>query len=188
MDNLYYATITEDSSGQETYGTPQFMAHSINADLSIELAEAELHADDAVLYSVKEFQSGTLKLGVADLAPEVISVITGAVIDDNGVLLSTAEDSAGYVALGFRSRKPKGVYHYYWLYKVKFGIPSISLETKGTSINFKTPQLEGTIMCRNKPDDLNHRPWKAEVVEGVAGVAAATLATWFDEVYEPVIT
>jgi hypothetical protein len=88
MDNLYYATITEDSSGHETYGTPQFMAHSINADLSIELAEAELHADDAVLYSVKEFQSGTLKLGVADIAPEVISVITGAVIDDNGVRAS----------------------------------------------------------------------------------------------------
>jgi hypothetical protein len=77
---------------------------------------------------------------------------------------------------------------YLSLYKVKFGIPSISLETKGTSINFKTPQLEGTIMCRNKPDDLNHRPWKAEIVEGGAGVAAATLTTWFDEVYEPVIT
>ena len=186
MDSLYFATITEDSEGCETYNTPQILAKAIKAELSIELAEAVLHADDGVVYSVKEFQSGTLKLGIADLSPATIATLTGAHVDDNGVLISTSEDGGTTVAIGFRAKKPEEVWRYFWLYKVKFGIPSISLETKDNSISFKTPELEGTVMRRNKPDQRNRRPWKAEVTEGDPGVSTSTISGWFTVVYEPV--
>jgi phi13 family phage major tail protein len=186
IDSLYYATITEDSMGLETYGTPQILAKAIKADLSIELAEAVLHADDGVVYSVKEFQAGTLKLGTADLSPAVVAILTGAHVDDNGVLISTSEDGGATVAIGFRAKKPEEVYRLFWLYKCKFGIPSVALETKGDSISFKTPELEATVMRRNRPDSRNRKPWKAEVVEGDPGVSTATISGWFDQVYEPV--
>ena len=62
LDKLYYAKITEDADGNETYETPQQMAKAMTADLSVELAEATLYADDGAAEIVKEFKSGTLSL------------------------------------------------------------------------------------------------------------------------------
>lgn len=59
LDKLYYADITEDEDGDETYGTPKVLAKAISADLSIELAEAILYADDGASEVVKEFKSGS---------------------------------------------------------------------------------------------------------------------------------
>ena len=66
-----------------------------------------------------------------------------------------------------------------------FGIPSTSLKTKGDSIEFSTPTIEGAISRRNKLDGQNKHPWKAEVTEGATGVSAETITDWFDAVYEP---
>lgn len=52
-----------------------------------------------------------------------------------------------------------GKYKYFWFYRVKFGIPATSLATKGDSITFSTPTIEGTIMRRNKVDGNNNHPW-----------------------------
>ena len=48
LDKLYYAKITEDENGDETYATPKLLAKAISADLSVELNEATLYADDGV--------------------------------------------------------------------------------------------------------------------------------------------
>ena len=56
LDKLYYATITEAPlTGEETYGTPVMLAKAISAELSVELAEATLYADDGAAEVVKEF-------------------------------------------------------------------------------------------------------------------------------------
>ncbi|GHU70022.1 hypothetical protein FACS1894184_14890 [Clostridia bacterium] len=187
LDSLYYAEITEDTQGIETYGVPKTLAKAITADLTIELASENLYADDGVAYSIKEFDSGTLKLGTADLLPAVVAVLTGAKVDDNGAMISCSEDGGSPVAIAFRAKKPEGVYRYFWLYKVKFGVPSIALATKGNSIQFKTPEIEGLIMRRNRPDDTGSHPWKAEITQGDPGVSASTITDWFSNVYEPEI-
>lgn len=56
LDKLYYAKITEDENGNETYATPVQLAKAMNADLSVELAEATLYADDGAAEIVKEFK------------------------------------------------------------------------------------------------------------------------------------
>ena len=40
LDKLFYAPITENANGEETYGTPVQLAKAISADLSVELNEA----------------------------------------------------------------------------------------------------------------------------------------------------
>ena len=185
LDKLYYAKITEDQDGNETYATPVQLAKAMTADLSVELAEATLYADDGAAEIVKEFKSGTLSLGVDDLGGAVASDLTGSTIDNNGVVISTAEDGGTPVAVGFRAKKSNGKYRYFWLYRIKFGIPATALATKGDSITFNTPTIEGTIMRRNKVDGKGKHPWKSEVTEGDSGVAAATITNWYKEVYEP---
>jgi phi13 family phage major tail protein len=189
LDRLYYAPVTEaPETGDESYGTPVMLAKAISADLSVELAEATLFADDGPAEIIKEFKNGKLSLDVDDIGRKAAEVLTGAVTDDNGVLVSSSEDSGNLVAIGFRAKKSNGKYRYFWLYKVKFAVPSDTLATKGDSITFQTPKIEGTVMRRNKPDGNGRHPWKAEVTEGDQGVEAATISGWYTKVYEPVFT
>ena len=188
LDRLYYSKITEDSSGVETYAVPSVLAKAITAELSVELIEAILYADDGAAEVVKDFNSGTLTLGVDDIGPTVAADLTGASTDDNGVLISASENVGTPVAVGFRAQKANGTYRYFWLYRVKFGLPATNLQTKADSITFSTPTIEGTVMRRNKLDGMGKHPWKAEVTEGDAGVSSVTITGWFTEVYEPVYT
>jgi hypothetical protein len=59
------------------------------------------------------------------------------------------------------------------------------LATKGDSISFQTPKIEGTVMRRNRLDSQGNHPWKAEVTGGAPGVKPSVIAEWFDSVYEP---
>ena len=183
LDKLYYSLITEDANGNETYDTPVQLAKAISADLSIEVNEAILYADDGQAAAVKEFKNGTISLGIDDIGKSVAAALCGATIDKNGVLISRSEDVTQYVAIGFRARMANGKYKYYWLYRVLFGIPTANLATKGDSISFQTPTIEGTIFRRNKVDAKGLHPWKAELTED--GTNATTIASWYTSVYEP---
>lgn len=188
LDRLYYAKITEDALGEETYGMPKQLAKAIKADLSVELAEAVLYADDGAAEVVKEFKSGKLSLEINDIGASAAEDLTGAKLDDNKVLISSSEDGGEPVAIGFRAKKANGKYRYFWLFRVKFGVPETNLQTKGDNITFQTPTIEGTVMRRNKLDGQGSHPWKAEVNEDDTGVEKELITGWFSEVYEPIFT
>lgn len=186
LDKLYYAPITEaPTTGDETYGTPVMLAKAISAELSIELAEATLYADDGASEVVKEFKDGKLTLGVDGIGRAVAAALTGAVVDENGVLISSSEDGGAPVAIGFRAKKANGHYKYFWLYRVKFGVPSTNLATKGDSITFNTPSIEGTVLRRNKVDGNDNHPWKAEADQDDADIGTNVISGWYTSVYEP---
>jgi phi13 family phage major tail protein len=188
LDSLYYAKITEDQNGIETYATPKVLAKAMTAELSIELIEAILYADDGASEVIKEFKSGALSLGIDDIGSLVAQDLTGCKIDSNNVVVSRSEDGGSPVAIGFRAKKANGKYRYFWLYRVIFSVPATSLATKGDSITFSSPTIEGTVFRRNKLDGENKHPWKAEVTEGDNGVAVSTITSWFTSVYEPDFT
>lgn len=186
FDGVYYAPVTEAATtGYETYGTPVALAGGIQADITIETNDAELAADDGIFESVKEFKKGTLSLKVAELERTAAVAMLGVTADNKGVVVSTAEDVTSVVAIGFRARKANGNYRYFWLYRVKFSIPATNLATKGDTITFNTPTLEGTIMRRNKPDTRGKHPWKVEATEGDPGIDSAVINGWTNGVYEP---
>ena len=104
LDKLYYAKITEDENGDETYATPKLLAKAISADLSVELNEATLYADDGVAELVKEFKGGTLSLGIDDIGADVAADLTGATVDSNKVLVSGGEDTVLWMTKSNTSR------------------------------------------------------------------------------------
>ena len=186
LDKLYYAPITLDNDGKETYGTPVQLAKAISAELSVEANEAIQYGDDGIAESVKEFKSGSLSLNIVDLKASAVAALLGAEVDENGVLISRGEDNANYVAIGYRARRSNGKYNYFWLYRVQFSIPGTSLATKGDSITFSTPTIEGTIFQRVKPDGKGKHPWRAEVEED--GTNSTVINAWYTAVYEPTYT
>ena len=126
LDKLFYSKITEDDNGNETYATPQVLAKAMTADLSVELNEATLYADDGAAEVVKEFKSGTLSLGVDDIGAPVASDLTGSTIDTNGVVISASEDGGDPVTQEMEARAT------YWI-----SFPSFAAEE--TDIALKVP-------------------------------------------------
>lgn len=185
LKDLYYAPITEDASGNETYGTPVKIAPAITAALNFEWDEFELHADDKIEDDLRQFKRGTISLGVSAITSATAAYLTGATVDSNGCLVDAVEDEAPYVAIGFRSLTTKGTYEYVWLYRVKFAVPNRSYNTKGDSISAVTPTIEGKIYKRNKPDSRGKTVWRNTVTEGESSNSATVISTWFTAVPEP---
>lgn len=176
LRDMYRAPITTGTDNKEIYGKPVRMAKAISVDLSVEVAEAILYADDGVDEIIKEFVKGELKLNVNDLTPADLAAILGQEQDDDGVVYAGEDDEPPYFAIGFRAKKPGGQYKYIWLYKVKFAIPGEKYATKGDKLEFNTPEIVGQFIKR--PDGL----WKADTV---AAPDDAVAQGWFEEVREP---
>lgn len=176
LKDLFYAVCTE-TDGVESYETPKKMAEAMTADLSVKTADGSLYADDTLSEVISEFASGTLKLGIKDLTPEVLAELLGQEVDKNKVVWAGKEDEPPYVAVGFRAKKTGGRYRYVWLLKAKFKVPSEKYETKGESIKFNTPEIEADITARKKDGR-----WKADFVGQETDTAAIT---WFTAVPEP---
>lgn len=185
FDKPHFAVITEDANGNETYGTPQVLAKGIDADLSVELLNAIIYADDGADIVINQFKQGTFTLNVNDLEAAVVAALTGAEVDSNGVIVHSTEDVAPPVAIGFRALKPNGKYRYFWLYRVTFAPLNDTFATKGDSITVQTPKLIGTVTRRHKVDTKGKHQWKTETTEGATGAVQSAIDGWFDAVYEP---
>jgi phi13 family phage major tail protein len=161
--------------GKEVFGKPVRMAKAIQAQMSTQIAEAKLYADDGIDESAKEFVSGSLTLNINDLQSTHQAYLLGQKTDADGVIYADGDDEAPYVAVGFRATKTRGRFKYIWLYKVKFAIPDENYQTKGESIAFQTPSIVGTYQKRNDGK------WKADYV-GLP--TEPTAQEWFEKVRE----
>lgn len=185
LKDLYYATITEDSAGNETYGTPAVLAKAISANIEVNTDTATLYADDGADVVIREFTSGTITLSTNVLSAANLAALLGATVDTKGVLMQRAEDTPVPVAIGFKAKTAKGNYKYFWLYRVVFGAPGHDLNTKGETIEFSAPEIEGTFVRRNKVDSQSKRPFMATIDGDEVGADASTMSGWFSSVYEP---
>ncbi len=187
LKNVHYATRTESVSNNVlsvAFGTPAKIAPAISAKINIEYSEAKQYADDGTLYIIKKFKGGTMELNVDDLPASFRTAILGANVTTNGIIVDSAEDSAAEIAVGFQSLKGDGQhYRYVWFPRVKFSVPSDEYETKGDSINFKSPTITGEIMEDTVADSKGNHPWRYMIDDdsSVTGAAAAA-AAWFSAV------
>lgn len=192
LKNVHYATRTvSESQGVKSvvFGTPAKLAPAISANIEIEYAEGELPADDIMLYSKKIFKSGTLTLNTAELPDSFATAILGARAATDGMIVDAAEDAPVECAIGFESAKANGGTRYVWLLRVLFSLPSDEFETKGDSITFKTPTIEGKIMEEVVEDAGKRHQWRRRIDSDASGTGTATtIDGWFNAVPTPSFT
>lgn len=151
--------------------TQGVIGKAIQADISITVNDVKLYADDAIAESDKSFQSGTIKLGIDDLSDTVQTAFLGHTVSEGEITAKGIDDSP-YVGIGFYGvKKVAGVrkYRAIWLTKVQFAEPSDTNVTKGETVEFTTPVLEGMIML----DDNGN--WKKEKTFATEAEAIAYL-------------
>ena len=121
---------------------------------------------------------------LANLPLVIQEMIFGNQIDDNGVLIRSANDKPGYFAVGFMSEKANGKYRFVWLYKVRAKPVTESYATKeGTTITRQTGEVEWTAIKRTSDGR-----YQAIADEGEGGFDSSKAATFLESVYTPTFT
>ena len=185
LKNMVIAPVTEDTETSTTYGNLQRVAGAIEATITPENNDPDIqYFDDVegdVLYPDPVL---TFKTKLADLPLIVQEMIFSNKIDDNGVLIRTANDKPGYFAVGFMSEKANGTYRYVWLFKVRAKPVTETYATKeGTSITRQTGEVEWTAIKRTSDGR-----YQAVADEGENGFTAEKAAAFLNTVYTPVFT
>ena len=148
LNNLWYSHLTEAQDGTPSYDGAKSFGKAISANVSITNNSAMLYADDTLAESDTSFQSGTVTLGTDDDREATFADILGHSITEEGEVTRNANDVAPWVALArivVKMVNNVKLYKVEVLYKVKFSEPSQDDQTKGESVEFKTPEIEGTI-------------------------------------------
>ena len=154
LTNIWFSKLTEGADGTPSYEGATNLGKAVSCSVSITNNEAKLYGDDTLAESDTSFASGTITLGVTDDDDTVFSPLLGHSISD-GLVVKTSNDAAPYVGIGrIVTKMVNGAYKYKveFLYKVKFSEPSRDENTKGESIEFTTPSIEGLI---SSLDDVN---------------------------------
>lgn len=185
LKNMVIAPVTADTETATTYGDLQRVAGAIEATITPENNDPDIQFFDDVegdvLYPDPEL---TFKTKLADLPLIVQEMIFSNKIDDNGVLIRTANDKPGYFAVGFMSEKANGTYRYVWLFKVRAKPVTETYATKeGTSITRQTGEVEWTAIKRTSDGR-----YQAVADEGENGFTAEKAAAFLNTVYTPVFT
>ena len=148
LNNLWYSKLTEAQDGTPSYDGAKSFGKAVSANVSITNNSASLYADDVLAESDTSFQSGTVTLGTDDDREATFADILGHEISEEGEVTRNANDTAPWVGLArivVKMVQNVRLYKVEVLYKVKFSEPSQDDQTKGESVEFATPEIEGTI-------------------------------------------
>lgn len=189
LTNIWYSPLTEGAGGVATYAGAKQLGKAVSCSTSITNNEAKLYGDDTLAESDTSFASGTITLGVTDDDETIFAEILGHTISD-GEVIKTANDAAPYIGLGrIVTKMVNGAYKYKveFLYKVKFSEPSKDENTKGESIEFATPSIEGIIATLddvdgtwNKSKTFNTKSDALTYLKNLMAAPSATYRVTFD--------
>lgn len=140
----------------KTYDTGFVIAKAIKATVTANNNDVKLHADDGVAESDKSFKDGTLSLNVDDLTLKVYADMLGHTYTEKGTgenaepekVVASTNDIAPYLGIGFYGEVKRNNQSYFqakWLKKVQFSEPNDETDTKGETVTFQTPTIEGTV-------------------------------------------
>ena len=180
LNNFWYAKLTEAQDGTPTYGGALNLGKAVSCNVSITNNSATLYADDALAESDTSFQSGTVTLGVDDDREATFADLLGHTVTEEGEVISNSNDTAPWVGLAriiVKMVNNVKIYKVSILNKVKFSEPSDDDSTKGESVEFSTPSIEGTVAT------LANGDWKDVKTFTTKDEALAFIQTTFGTKY-----
>lgn len=142
------------SGGAITYGDGFVVGKAISANITKNHNTNPLYADDTIAEMDNGITGMTIEFGVDDITDTVRADLLGlSVVNTTGETPTVdhyeeTDASAPYVGFGYiRVRRKNGTTTYQgtWFHKVQFGEDSEAGQTKGESIEWQTPTLNGTI-------------------------------------------
>lgn len=145
-------------------------SHAVSVNITPNYAEASLYGDDIQVEYEKTFNNATISLGTTSTPVKAAETVFGHSITEDNEVSYNATDEANYVGVGFVSpEKVDGESKYSGavITCAKFADSAESYATKGDSLTFNTPTIEGVAI----PDEDGE--WKRVKVFDSANEALA---------------
>lgn len=176
LKDVVYAILDESTDvvgGTPTYGTVYPLANALELSFDPGSSSTTLFADDGAAFSAETVGEMTVSLGQADILPVDMNRILGHTYA-GGVLVENTSDSSPAIAIGAKRTMPGGYYEYFWLPKVRLQKPKTDAKTKGASVEFQTPMLEGRVVKLTANNN-----YRTRVRTDDANASSTTLTNWF---------
>lgn len=188
LNNLWYSHLNEALDGTPSYNGAKNFGKAISAQVSITNNSAMLYADDALAESDTSFQNGTVTLGTDDDREATFADVLGHEVTDEGEVIRNSNDIAPWIGLAriiVKMVNNVRLYKVELLYKVKMSEPSQDDQTKGETVEFSTPDIEGTIATLANGDWSIAKTFssKEDAIAYIQSVFADTTST-FRVVYD----
>lgn len=136
-----------------SYSEPTYLGEAMTGTFTPNYADASLYGDDYKVDSSKEMTDVTIALGVTKLPIPAHNVLYGSAVNGSKVSEKTT-DTANDVGLGFISRQSNGRYTAIVYTKAKFARGAETYNTKGQSVTYSTPTLNGTATGSDKDNEV----------------------------------
>jgi phi13 family phage major tail protein len=187
MQGMKYGLFEVNS--ETAYQEPKEFKGAISAEISPNIASANLYADDELMEYASAFQDATITLTAADDTDDVFADLLGRT-KEGSRWITTINDKVPYVGYGYIVSKiidgiPKFLVQFFP--KVKFSQFVPSAGTKGESMDFKTISVDGKILA-NK-----YGIWESHITVSDLTSAQTELDNYFtnplvEPIAPPVIT
>ena len=178
LKNVYYATITEDGQGNETYATPVAIPGAVSMSLSPSGDTTEFYADDGLYFSDENNNGyeGTIEFA---LIPDSFKIAClGMTKDSNGVIVENAiaVNSPFALLCEFTSDDKSRRFVFY---RCMASRPDVGATTTGESIEVQTETL-----------NLKIRPNNSGIVKSSTSAETGTSVynNWYSSVYTSVVS
>lgn len=160
------------NNGTVTYGAGVGAGCAIQAQLELRFAEARLYACDNLAEYIREAIGGTITFGAKYFPQAAQPAMFGSRIKSRSItytapgaeapttesvssVVTGADDAPTYV--GFSAYGPDQIdgvkkWTAFFVKKVKFSAPSMTMQTKGETITFQTPNTTGEFLMDDTAD------------------------------------
>jgi phi13 family phage major tail protein len=175
VSDFHYAILTTDEEdATPVYQTPVAVPGIVAVRVNPNASSETLFADDGPYESASTLGQIEVELNMADLDLTVQAALLGHTLA-SGILKRKSSDTPPYVAIGFKSLKSNGSYRFTWLAKGKFVPSEQNNETRGDSVNFQTPTINGKFLKRSSDDE-----WERHVDEDHDDFQETYATNWFN--------
>lgn len=179
--DVYYAPIKTpgDATNPPTYDKPAVMGHTMEVTITPRFKEGQVYASNALQRYRKNVDGYDVKIKADQVLPAVRRILLGRKVDANGVEMSTGDDNAPEVAIGFALTLDDGSKELWWLVRGKFSESDTSAKTQEDKYEYQHPTYSGRFDRRVNDNVLYYCVNTAELGEDKAAIASG----WFDNVY-----
>ena len=183
-----YAAKYNNTNGVIGYSDIQHVGDAISANLELRYAEGRLYAEDMLAEYMRKAVGGTISIGVKYIKQAAQQLLfnsktkarTISYTPTGGTATSVTatsvvtggEDEGQYVGVAFFAPDMVDGVEKYTCVLVKkalFGPPSMSLQTMGESITFKTPTTSGEFLA---DDSATHDLLEVAIVDNIEAAKA----------------
>lgn len=146
MQYPVWAPLTSDENNTQTYGTGMVMGRAVSANLNWQKEDNELYGDDIVAETDNSITGYTLDVTTTEMEEAVEAAVLGLLkVGDTDEYEQTGDNTpyGGHGYIRVLTRNGVNLYKAMWYPKVQFSKNSEASNTKGKSIQWGTPTLNG---------------------------------------------